>query len=345
MSDSAEETQLPTHLEEAVDWLILLRGGNLSETQTHAFSDWLSQDVQHVHAFAKAEDFFNDMVKYARMPYPADNETTPVDNKPSQPVAALPRQTSRRWLALPLALAAAWLFAVGLVLPSQANFLDILLSDYHTKPGELRDIQLADSSHLLLNTNTAVSVDYQPTNRLITLHHGQARFTVAKDAQRPFEVKSDKLIVRALGTVFDIYKKTSDNISVTVQEHAVTVRIQDDSSKAKQGNITQIKVQAGQQLTYEGDGRLPQPATVNLAQVSAWQQRRLFINDLPLGELIAELDRYRYGRIYLANTQLKNLHVTGVFPLDDPDDALASVLKVLALQETRLGQWWVVWHR
>lgn len=31
--------------------------------------------------------------------------------------------------------------------------------------------------------------------------------------------------------------------------------------------------------------------------------------------------------------------------LDNPDDALAGVRKVLALQETRLGQWWVVLHR
>jgi transmembrane sensor len=345
MSDSAEETQLPGSLNKAVNWLILLRGGNLSEAQAHAFADWLSQDVSHTEAFAKAEDYFNDMVAYAQLPYPTDEAATPADNRPNQFLTTLPRQTSRRWLALPITLAAAWLFAVGLVLPSQSNLLDNLLSDYHTQTGELRDIQLTDGSHLLLNTNTAVSVDYQPDKRLITLHHGQARFTVAKDAQRPFEVKSDKLIVRALGTVFDVYKKTSDNVSITVQEHAVAVRIQDDSLNAKAGNPTQVEVQAGQQLTYERDGGLPQPTTVNLAQASAWQQRRLFINDRPLSELIAELDRYRNGRIYLANAQLKNLHVTGVFSLDDQDDALASVRKVLALQETRLGSWWVVLHR
>jgi transmembrane sensor len=230
-------------------------------------------------------------------------------------------------------------------LPNQSGLLDNLLSDYHTKTGETRDIQLADGSHLLLNTSTAVSVNYQSSQRLITLHHGQARFTVAKDTQRPFEVKTDALVVRALGTVFDVYRKEADSIEVTVQEHAVIARIQKESTQAKDDHFSQVTVQAGQQLIYQDNGTLPQPATVNLAQASAWQQHRLFINNRPLSKLIEELNRYRTGRIYLADDQLKNLPVTGVFPLDDPEDVLSSVQKVLALQETRLGSWWVVLHR
>lgn len=83
---------------------------------------------------------------------------------------------------------------------------------------------------------------------------------------------------------------------------------------------------------------------IDLAQSSAWQQRRLFISDRPLSEFIAELSRYRIGRIFLADAQLKNLHVTGVFSLDKPDEVLARVRKILSLQETRLGPWWVVLH-
>jgi transmembrane sensor len=344
MPHSAEETQLPDLMDEAIDWLVKLRGGNLNEAETHAFADWLSQDVRHTQAFAQAEDHFNDMVAFAKMPYPVETKVTVAEIKPSQQATVLSRKTSLPWLAIPLALAAAWLFTVGLVLPNQSNLLDNLLSDYHTKPGELRDIQLADGSHLLLNTNTAVSVDYQQDKRLITLHQGQARFTVAKDVKRPFEVKTDGLVIRALGTVFEVYRKAPDTISVTVQEHAVAAWIQDDNLKIKEVNPSQVEVQVGQQLVYQGGGVLPRPSHVNIAQATSWQQRRLYINDRPLSELIAELSRYRMGRIYLANSQLKNHRVTGVFPLDDPDEVLASVKKVLALQETRLGPWWVLLH-
>jgi transmembrane sensor len=345
MPNYAENIQAPDLIEEAVDWLVKLRGGNLSEAETHAFADWLSKDAAHTDAFAKAEDLFNRMVSYAKLPRPTDVEPKPLENKPSPAKITVPKQTVKSWLAIPLALAAAWLIAIGLVLPNQSSLLDSLLSDYHTQTGETRNIQLADGSHLLLNTNTAVSVNYQSSQRLITLHHGQVRFTVANDALRPFEVKADALVVRALGTIFDIYRKQADSIEVTVQEHAVVASIQKASDQTQDNHSSQVTVQSGQQLIYQGDGTLPQPVTVNLSQVSAWQQHRLFINNRPLSELIEELNRYRMGRIYLADDQLKKLPVTGVFPLDDPEDVLSSIQKVLALQETRLGSWWVLLHR
>jgi transmembrane sensor len=83
---------------------------------------------------------------------------------------------------------------------------------------------------------------------------------------------------------------------------------------------------------------------VDLNQETAWQQRRLVINDQPLSELIAELERYRNGRIFLSDSKLKELRVTGVFSLDDPDAALNAVCKVLNLKETRVGPLWSVLH-
>ncbi|NOS75672.1 MAG: DUF4880 domain-containing protein [Methyloglobulus sp.] len=390
MPQEPEQAMPPKPLQEAIDWLVKLRDESLSEADSHAFADWLTQDIAHAEAFAKAERLFDNMVLAAQLPLSATtNNSKETRNKLLSPtvrqafmplrvhrernqsitvrpesapqalpsvveglnqnaqigqnhlVKTSPQRNYRPWLAIPFALAAAWLFAVTLVLPSQSHLIDRYFSDYHTNTGEIRDIQLADGSHILLNTDTAVSVDYQTNKRQITLHHGQARFTVAKDAQRPFEVQTDKLHVRALGTVFDIYKKAADDISVTVQEHSVAAWVQTEN----QGQPTQVKVQEGQQLTYHVDGTLQPPSTIDLAQASAWQQRRLFINDRPLSELIAELGRYRVGRIFLADAQLLNLHVTGVFSLDNPDEVLARVRKILSLQETRLGSWWVVLHR
>ncbi|WP_347988604.1 FecR family protein [Methylomonas sp. AM2-LC] len=345
MSNSTQNTQSDPLTEIAVDWLVKLRGGNLSEEDTHAFADWMSQDPAHSAAFVKAEDFFNKMTLYARHPRPVDVEPIPQENASTLTKIAAPKQVVKPWLIIPLALAASWLVAIGLVLPEQSSLLDNLMSDYHTQTGEIRDIQLADGSHLLLNTNTAVSVGYQSSKRLITLHHGQVRFTVAQDIQRPFEVKTDALVVRALGTVFDVYRKEADSIEVTVQEHAVAARIQNPSVLIKEDPSSQITIEAGQRLTYQGEGALPQPIPVNPALTCSWQQHRLFINNRPLSELVEELNRYRIGRIYLADKELENLPVTGVFPLDNPEEILSSVHKVLGLQETRLNPLWVWLHR
>lgn len=367
---SSSEPQITELKQQAIHWLVRLRSDDLSDGEMYAFADWLSQDHTHSETFAAAENLFNDMVLVAKT-HAADvapqNEANEIQKKlsliknhrgshapsPSDATQARllaqtrisshlrkvrPAQSYTRWLAYPLALAAAWLFAVILVLPQQSHWLDDYLSDYHTNTGELREIQLADGSHILLNTNSAVSVSFKTSIRQITLHHGQARFTVAKDTQRPFEVLSDGLIVRALGTIFEVYNPDSSEISVTVQEHAVAARIQADEQHL-------ANVQIGQRLRYRPGSILQHPESVDLNQATAWQQHQLFINDRPLSELIAELDRYRVGRIFLADDKLKNLRVTGVFSLDKPADVLNSIRKVLALQETRLGPWWILLHR
>jgi transmembrane sensor len=356
MPTKTDETKLPELKQQAIEWLILLRTHDISESQTHAFADWLSQDILHAEAFAKAEDVFNAMVVAAQSPRistllasrinePDNINLAVTGTKQTPPISKISSKHYRRWLAVPLALAATWLIAVALVLPKQAHILNDYLSDYHTKTGEQRNIHLADGSQILLNTNTAVSVDYQESSRHITLHHGQARFTVAKDAQRPFEVNSGGLTIRALGTVFDVYQQESGEIDVTVQEHAVTAKIQNKVGANTDDQPTQVKVQEGQRLRYNGYGNLNQPEPVDGVQTAAWQQRRLFINDRPLAELVEELDRYRVGRIFLSDAKLKNLRVTGMFSLADPDAALDKVRKILALQETQLGPWWVLLHR
>jgi transmembrane sensor len=336
----------PTELTQtAVEWLVRLRDGDLSEEETHAFADWLSQGVEYTDAFAKAERLFDEMIAVEMQLHTAGLPSEHQNAAPKLALAKRPLRKIKPWLAIPLGLATAWLVAVGLVLPRHASLLDSLISDYYTQTGEIRAITLADGSQLLLNTNTAVSVEFRPAQRLIILLHGQVKFTVAKDSARPFEVKTDNLRVTALGTVFDIYRKTRDDITVMVQEHAVTARIEETGNTNQSKQSAPVTIEEGQLLHYQSDGKLLPPTPVNLAQAAAWQHRHLSIKDRPLSTLVEELNRYRLGRIYLAGDSLKNLRVTGVFPLDNPDAALASIRNVLGLQLTRLGPWWVVLHR
>jgi len=217
-------------------------------------------------------------------------------------------------------------------------------SDYYTGTGEFRDVELSDRSRLLLNTNSAVSVNFSDDARRIKLHHGQVRFTVAKDRTRPFEVSVDVLSVRALGTVFEVSSLDADESAVIVQEHAVSARIQ-PATHAEQSLTEQVKVQQGQILRHHNGKPLQSPESVELQQVTAWQNNQLVINDRPLNELITELNRYRTGRIFISNPELQALRISGVFSLEHPDITLSNIQAVLDLKQTRLGEWWVVLHR
>lgn len=356
MPPSTESPGETDSSQQAIAWLIKLRSDDLSEADQHSFADWLSQDAAHPLAFAEAETLFGEMVSAGhrlreKLGSITDNTDLPALNKPSlsyPPTKLLPKpapKLSIRWLAVPLATAAVWLLAVFSIMPQQSHLFDAYLSDYHTRTGEIRDITLADGSRLLLNTNTAVSVKFSNEQRLISVQHGQARFTVAQDKRRPFEVESGGLRVRALGTVFEVYNPETDTIKVTVQEHAVSALATNPPAITGQSTPEPaVIIQAGQQLSYQSGKPLSTPVTVNIATQTAWQQRKLFISDSPLSELIAELNRYRTGRIYLGGG-LANLRVSGVFSLADPDQTLHTISAALALRETRLGMWWVVLHR
>ncbi len=336
--------------QQAIDWLVRLRSDDLGETEMVAFANWLAQDHAHSEAFAAAENLFDELVLAGKgAAFDAnkqDDSEQEIENVVISPrklgSKRVGERVTVRWLVYSIALAAVWLLIVilRLQIPPQSQMLNHYLSDYHTKTGELREIQLSDGSHLLLNTHTAVSVDFNASLRQVTLHHGQVRFNVAKDEKRPFEVNSDGLAIRALGTVFDVYQRPGE-VSVTVQEHAVAIRIRFDAEL----QLATVNVQQGQQLQYHSGEKMPKPEAVELSQITAWQHQRLFINDLTLGEFINELSRYRIGRIFLSDEKLNNLRITGVFSLEHPEDVLSSVRKVLNLKETRLGPWWVLLHR
>lgn len=356
MPTNPDEPKLPELTQQAINWLVKLRADNMSDEDMHGFADWLSQDAAHSAAFAQAEDMFNDMVVAGiSLRQKLNNAVDAPKLVPAQAIesviavnpAKIPKQPdfTKRRLVIPLALAAALLVAVLGVMPKQAHLLDAYLSDYHTNTGEQRDIQLTDGSRLMLNTNSAVSVDYQDSLRVITLHHGQVRFTVAKDSPRPFEVHSGGLSVRALGTVFEVYNQETGDISVTVQEHAVSARLSTSQEITPSEQSQPVIVNEGQQLQYCGGKSLPSPQNSDLSQLTAWQQQKLFISDRPLSELIAELNRYRNGRIVIPDANLNNQRVTGVFSLANPDETLHNLSTALALQETRLGSWWVVLRR
>jgi len=348
MSKLSNDSALALQKQQAIDWLVKLRSDDLDDDELLAFADWLAQDHAHSEAFAAAEVLFEQMSLAAQAVAETDsavlNEGINAENELNHPVPEQKkthynvRERLFSWLVPSVALLATWLIVVNLILPQQMHLLDNLSSDFYTLTGELREVQLSDGSQLLLNTNSAVSVEYTNAKRSIILHHGQVRFAVAKDNHRPFEVDIDGLIVRALGTVFQIHKNENNSVKVTVQEHAVAVH-------QRQNEDYRINVKVGQQLQHDLGQELEAAVDIILTQETAWQSHRLIINDQPLGDLIAELERYKNGRIFLSDQTLKHLRVTGVFSLNNPDAILNSICKVLDLKQTQVGGWWSILHR
>jgi len=349
MSALTNEQQKINIRNQAIDWLIKLRDVEISETEQHQLADWLAQDAEHSAALVEAESLFRDMQAAAEtLTMPLNlaeiNRPTPqalrLKSGRDQTRSNRPR-LSRAWLYPAFAMAASCLLAINLLVNEPVYLLQDLFSDFHTAIGEQQDIQLSDGSRLLLNTNSAVSVEFSVAARQVILHHGQVRFMAAQDASRPFEVTVDHLTIKALGTIFEVYKNTDKETSVIVQEHKVSVTVNTNSAQQAGG----VTIPESYQFVYRSGQPLQAPEAVKIDQLTAWQAHKVVINDRPLSELIAELQRYRRGRIFLADKQIENLRITGIFSLNNPDDALHSICKAMDLQEKQIGPWWTLLYR
>ena len=149
---------------------------------------------------------------------------------------------------------------------------------------------------------------------------------MAPDPARPFAVTAGNGRIRALGTAFDI-RMAADRVHVAVTEHAVAVTA---------GAGDEMRLGEGQALQYGPHGIGTAAAAVDIASVSAWRRDRLFFQEAPLGEVVADLDRYRRGRIVILDDRLRALPVTGLFLAAGADAALQTIEATLPVRLTRL---------
>ncbi|MDZ3994983.1 Protein FecR [Pseudomonas sp. Teo4] len=76
------------------------------------------------------------------------------------------------------------------------------------------------------------------------------------------------------------------------------------------------------------------------AGADAWTRGMLVVDNVRLADLLAELGQYRNGHLGV-DDEVANLRVTGSFPLNDTDLALASLVPALPVKIERHTPWWV----
>ncbi|CAM4130323.1 FecR domain-containing protein [Paracidovorax anthurii] len=200
---------------------------------------------------------------------------------------------------------------------------------HRTALGERRGLQLPDGSDLALDTATAVDVAFDADARLLRLHAGRILVATRPDAQgRPFRVQTPQGEVLALGTRFAVQSE-GDATRVAVQEKAVRLRPAHGAPR---------ELRAGEQAAFTADAVAPaEPAELS---ASSWRDGGLIALDMPLGRMVEELGRYRPG-LLLCAPDIAHLRVSGAFPLDDTDRALAALAAGFPVQVRYRTRYWV----
>ncbi|MHA7917660.1 FecR family protein [Alloalcanivorax xenomutans] len=310
-------------LREAAEWIATLHSGAVTEEERQACRCWRRADVRHERAYVRAESLWHRLEPVSGRHRP---EAGPVLGKVLGPVRRN-RRTSLLALAGLLGLGLAWwpLWSLNLT------------SDYHAAVGEQRQVTLPDGSSLILNSGAAVDVDYDGDERRVILRDGDVYATVAPDPDRPFVVATGLGSARALGTRYAVSLRDR-NMAVVVTESSVQVCAATPPPPARHACVD---AHAGQRTAIDGKS-IKSPRGVDVRLATAWLDRRLVADDQPLTTVLEELARYRSGLLRFDDLELAGLRVSGVFPLDDTDQALALLADYLPIQVTNYTRWLTV---
>jgi transmembrane sensor len=310
MMDAIDEIPLPL-LEEAADWMD--RQAELTDDERQAFGAWLAASPAHARAYDRMR---HTMLDSALL-------------EASQDTGALPRiRNTRRWVwaaAAGLALAATFLvvFYVRAPLPAPAA---VVAQDYATGLARRADWRLADNSHLFLNADSKIRVQYLAAARNLSLARGEAIFEVAKDPVRPFHVMAQAVTVTAVGTLF----------GVDIMNDAVGVRVYHGVVTVARTNGETLTLRKGDWLTL--DPRLgAQGGHFDPAVYQNWRSDWLEADKMPLSYVVAKLNRYSDRPILIGDAALANTVLTGRFHLSNTDATLKLIAATLNIASIRRG--------
>lgn len=303
----------------AEDWYVFNQRDDLSEEECLAFLAWLEDDDVNRQAYDKVE-----MVSALMSEAAADNKTAlELDMNATEAKNVFP--------VFAIAASAAFLLiSVGILLRAATGG-----DDFHTSVGEQQTVALEDGSLMKLNTATSLNVDFDEGERRVTLKEGEAFFDVQKDVNgRPFFVDAGDIVIRVLGTDFNVYRK-ADVTVVDVLEGLVQV-IQKAPARVASDNT--FDVPEGYRISIDANGVASDILAIDANRVSAWLDGRLEFDAAPLADVVNEFNRYAKAQLVVADASLNDLEISGSFTIGRSEEfarGLEEVYPVVLIKEGR----------
>jgi transmembrane sensor len=353
---------------EAAEWLVRLDGDRaLAPEELASLREWLGRSPVHREQLRRFADFWGKL-----------NVLTEL----AVPLGQAKGRANRRFVGLrhvfpqfgrAVFVTAALVIGIGIAatfwlrpdLPLDSNGL------YATAIGQQQSTTFPDGSVVLLNTNSQIKVDYSDEYRDIRLLQGEAHFTVAPNAARPFRVYAGHGRVQAVGTAFSVYLK-GNTVDVTVTEGKValasvnvpgsqnTQRLPQQGKPSGTGQSsgsiaildsglveTLGTIQAGESATIQGVFDADIASTIEvietveeqeMAKRQSWRDGVLTFAGDPLEVVVHEISRYTTVSIEFSDPAVKATRIGGRFPIGETDAMFDALEANFGLRVTRLSR-------
>ncbi|THU02870.1 DUF4880 domain-containing protein [Lampropedia puyangensis] len=317
-------------LSEAAHWFALL-GDDCAPSQARVqWQTWLDADIAHRQAWARVEQIGARIGHLQGLHEPEREHVGRILDRVGQQ-----RLHKRRSLTALTIMA-----ALGLGSWSALHYSPWAIyprGSHRTATGERAGFTLADGSALWLNSASTAQVNYNAHERSIALLEGELWLQSGKDATIPARdllVETPLARLRALGTQFSVWLD-ADAVDVSVYEGAVRI---EPLPFATQTGLKAHTIAVGERVRFSAAGIQAQQAATPERQL--WRSGVLLAQDIQLDAFLRELARHRRGRIDCA-PEVANLHLIGVYRLDDTDAVLDSLAEALPIKVMRVTPWWI----
>lgn len=311
-------------MDAALNWLIALQGAPDDAALRVRLNQWQQADPAHAAAFETVACAWDlpemDMVA-------KDFAARAVNSiQPPQVIVLKDRRPKRSgWTRVAMAAAAVLLVVMGI---QQYPALSLKWqADYLTQAGARDEVTLPDGSRMILNTASAVSLDFEGSKRSVTLLQGEAYFDVVPDPSRPFTVAAAFSEVEVKGTAFSVRTESTEDTVVLEHGHVDVTRLPERTDMAS--------LEPGESITAT-DTAFSGVRKADPTISHAWLQGRVVFDDQPFEQVLGEIGRYYGHTIVVTNDQLNHIRINGNYRLDNPERVIRSLATAAGANVTRL---------
>lgn len=338
-SESAE-ARIARIKREASDWVIKQSYDFKPEDQD-AFFEWLAADSEHAEAYQQRRETWNRLDILADWRPEHSYKQNPDLLESNQRV----KRSKRKWLT--------WSNGVAAVLTLGCFLWFAVIRDGSSGPRKLSSGEFAlryerhvleDGSIVELNLGSQASVDFSQELRLVMLGSGEAHFTIAKEAGRPFIVMANGVAVQSVGTIFNVQIR-NDSVNVLVTEGRVRVRADGFEGPVSSNGQEDDSVQeltAGQQTVIVLGEASSKPQVLLLSESEleeklTWLKQVIHFDEAPLSEIVFEFNRRNYRKIVIEDPSIEDTRLSVTIRPNNIDDFVKLLELTANIRAERIG--------
>ena len=298
-------------VEQAQDWVRRLMSGEATQDDALDLAIWRQADARHERAFVQAARLH----KAARQ--------AAADLRREQAAQPAARRGMSRRMVVGGAIAASAAGIAVLAERSGTTRFTPAPADFATAKGETRRIELTAGVSVELNTLTRIALRPQAGAGAFELLTGEAVVTVNRpDAPLSIFARDGEITASQARLAM---RCLDGEVRVSCLEGAAQVR--------SAGQAATLAAQHS--VTYD-QKQMQAPTAIDPEAEAAWRRGLLVFRDQRLGDVIEEINRYRAGRIVIADPRLRNRRVNGAFHTDRIDQVIDQMRLAYGVRATRL---------